>query len=83
MSTILSIRQRCAAGDGVAEIAREEGVSEPTVRKYRDMDDLSPRAAKPRKPRASKIDPYKGVVDSWLAEDRRRRAKQRHTATRC
>ena len=31
MSTILSIRRRCADGDSVAEIAREEGVSEPTV----------------------------------------------------
>lgn len=82
MSTILSIRRRCAAGDSVAEIAREEGVSEPTVRKYRDMDDLSPRAAKPRKARSSKLDPYKGIIDSWLADDRRRRAKQRHTATR-
>lgn len=82
MSTILSIRQRCAAGDSVAEIAREEGVSEPTVRKYRDMDDLSPQVSRPRKPRASKLDPYKGVIDSWLAEDRKRRAKQRHTATR-
>ena len=43
MSTILSIRRRCADGDSVAEIAREEGVSEPTVRKYRDMEDFSPQ----------------------------------------
>ncbi len=82
MSTILSIRQRCADGDSVAEIARDEGVSEPTVRKYRDMDDFSPQASKQRKARASKLDPYKGVIDSWLADDRKRRAKQRHTATR-
>ena len=46
MSTILSIRRRCADGDSVAEIAREEGVSEPTVRKYRDMEDFSPQPAK-------------------------------------
>lgn len=82
MSTILSIRRRCADGDSVAEIAREEGVSEPTVRKYRDMDDFSPQAVKPRKARPSKLDPYKATIDSWLAEDRKRRAKQRHTATR-
>lgn len=42
MSTILSIRQRCANGDSVAQIAGDEGVSEPTVRKCRDMDDMSP-----------------------------------------
>ena len=42
MSTILSIRQRLDAGDSVAQVARDEGVSEPTVRKYRDMDDFPP-----------------------------------------
>lgn len=82
MSTILSIRRRCADGDSVAEVAREEGVSEPTVRKYRDMEDFSPQPAKRRKPRPSKLDPYKATIDSWLVEDRKRRAKQRHTATR-
>lgn len=49
MSTILSIRHRCADGDSVAEIAREEVVSEPTVRKYRDMEDFSPEARKAKK----------------------------------
>lgn len=82
MSTILSIRRRCADGDSVAEIAREEGVSEPTVRKYRDMEDFSPQPAKRRKPRPSKLDPYKATIDSWHVEDRKRRAEQRHTATR-
>ena len=81
MSTILSIRQRLDAGDSVAQVARDEGVSEPTVRKYRDMDDFSPSLKTGRK-RASKLDPYKPVIDSWLLQDRKRRAKQRHTAKR-
>lgn len=81
MSTILSIRQRLDAGDSVAQVARDEGVSEPTVRKYRDMDDFSPSLKAGRK-RASKLDPYKPVIDSWLLQDRKRRAKQRHTARR-
>lgn len=81
MSTILSIKQRCDDGESVARIAREEGVSEPTVRKYRDMDDFSPRLRVKRK-RGSKLDPFKPVIDAWLAEDRRRRPKQRHTARR-
>ena len=34
MPTINMIRQRGARGDTVAEIARDVGVSEPTVRKY-------------------------------------------------
>lgn len=81
MSTILSIKQRCNDGDSVAQIAREEGISEPTVRKYRDMDDFSP-CVKARKRRGSKLDPFKAVIDSWLMEDRKRRPKQRHTARR-
>lgn len=81
MSTILSIRQRLDAGDSVAQVARDEGVSEPTVRKYRDMDDFSPSLKAGRK-QASKLDPYKPVIDSWLLQDRKRRAKQRHTAKR-
>ena len=41
-----------------------------------------PKPAKRRKARASKLDPYKATIDSWLVEDRMRRAKQRHTAAR-
>ena len=81
VSTILAIKRRCANGDSVAQIARDEGVSEPTVRKYRDMEDLSPELPV-RKERGSKLDPYKPIIDSWLMEDRKRRRKQRHTATR-
>ena len=81
MPTIPSIRQRLDAGDSVAQVAGDEGVSEPTVRKCRDMDDFSP-TVKARKGRASKLDPYKPVIDSWLEQDRKRRAKQRHTAKR-
>ena len=81
VSTILSIRQRCANGDSVAQIARDEGVSEPTVRKYRDMDDMSPDLPV-RKERGSMLDPYKPIIDAWLIEDGKRRRKQRHTATR-
>ena len=34
------------------------------------------------KRRAGKLDPFKPIVDAWLAEDARRRPKQRHTARR-
>lgn len=81
MSTILAIKQRLAAGESVAAVARAEGISEPTVRKYRDADDFSPVHRK-RSPRESKLDPYKPTIDGWLAEDRRRRRKQRHSAKR-
>ena len=78
MSTILAIKQRLAAGDSVAAIARAEGISEPTVRKYRDIDDFSP-VCKKHSSRESKLDPYKPTIETWLAEDRRRCRKQRHT----
>ena len=39
---IEDIRRRARAGEPVASIARHVGVSEPTVRKYARMVDLSP-----------------------------------------
>lgn len=38
MPTINSIRSKRARGDSIAQIAREIGVSEPTVRKYLKKD---------------------------------------------
>jgi len=69
------------AGCSVAEISRETGVSEPTVRKYIRKTDFSPTV--PAKKKASSIlDEHKPVVDMWIEEDRRSWHKQRHTATR-
>lgn len=62
-------------------IARAEGVSEPTVRKYLKVDDLSARPPV-RKGRASMLDEWTPVIEQWLAEDRVTWRKQRHTATR-
>lgn len=45
------------------------------------MDKLLLRV-RTRKRRRSKLDPFKPVIDALLAEDRRRRPKQRHTARR-
>ncbi|WP_345917187.1 helix-turn-helix domain-containing protein, partial [Bifidobacterium subtile] len=52
MSRINSIRRRRREGESIASIARAEGVSEPTVRKYLKVDDLSARPPV-RKGRAS------------------------------
>ena len=77
MSTILSIRRRCADGDSVAEIAREEGVSEPTVRKYRGMEDFSPEARKAKKGQGVEARPLQG--DHRLVA-RRRQEEARQAA---
>lgn len=81
MSTANSIRQMWREGASVAKIARKAGVSRDTVYKYRDKDDFSP-AIPSRTPRRSKLDPYKPLVDQWLADDLRNNRKQRHTAKR-
>ena len=81
MPKIQSIRQLRRVGESVAAISRKTGVSEPTVRKYLRVDDLS---AKPpvRASRPSVIDEWTPMIEGWLAEDRETWHKQRHTATR-
>ena len=79
MPTIESIHTRRARGDSIAEIARAEGVSEPTVRKYLKMDDFSPKFPA-RKQRFSILDPYKDTIERWLDEDANTWHKQQHTA---
>lgn len=81
MSTANSIRQMWREGASVAEIARKTGVSRDTVYKYRDKDDFSPTVPV-KAPRRSKLDPYKPLIDQWLADDARSNRKQRHTAKR-
>ena len=81
MPQIQSIRRMRRNGESIASIARRQHVSEPTVRKYLRMDDLSEKPPV-RRTRGSVIDPYLPLVEQWLAEDRASWRKQRHTATR-
>lgn len=80
MSVVHSIRVMRKEGCSIAAIARELHVSEPTVRKYLKVRDLSPKPPV-RKSRPSKIDPWVPLIEQWLAEDRQSWSKQRHTAT--
>ena len=52
-----------------------------TVRKYLKQEDFSPRPPE-EVVRPSKLDPHKGLIDTWLEEDQGRWHKQRHTAKR-
>lgn len=81
MSVVHSIRSMRKEGCSVAAMARELNVSEPTVRKYLKVRDLSPKPPVKRA-RPSKIDPWVPLIEQWLAEDRESWSKQRHTATR-
>ncbi len=82
MSKIYAIRQLRKAGESVAAIAEKEDVSRDTVYKYIAMDDLTPQIPKTSQVRASKIEPYKHIIDAWLDEDAKNWRKQRHTARR-
>ena len=62
-----------------AEISRVTGFDVKTVKKYVNMDDFN-QPPKVRKPRSSKLDPYKETIDAWLEDDKQYRKKQRHTA---
>ena len=81
MPRIQSIRQLRRNGESIASIARKVGAGEPTVRKYPEAGDLSPKPPV-RKRRASAIDEYVPAIEQWLAEDRGTWHRRRHTATR-
>lgn len=67
MPQIQSIRSRRRNGESIASIARSERVSEPTVRKYLRVDDLSARPPVRRR-RGSVIDEWLPVIEGMLAE---------------
>jgi len=81
MTKVRSIKSMHNTGSGVATIARTLNISEPTVRKYLNMDDFNPPPPTCGE-RPSKLDPYKETIDRWLEEDKAVWHKQRHTAKR-
>jgi transposase len=64
----------------VREIQRAHRVGWRTVRAALDSAWPTPRAQYPK--RASRLDPFKPVIDEWLVTDLDAPRKQRHTATR-
>ncbi len=72
-----------AQGPGPSAIATALGLDRKTVRKYLAREDVSPTPPGPVGPaRPSQLDPYTATIPGWLAEDRHRSYKQRHTAQR-
>ena len=66
----------------ITEIAKAVGVDWKTAKKYIVKDDFNKPSPSSKKPRASKLDPFKPLIDSWIEGDERMKAKQRHTAKR-
>lgn len=81
MSKAYSIRQLRMEGDSIAEISRKLEVSRDTVYKHLAMKDLLQRPPTPRA-KASVLDRYRPLIESWLDEDERNWRKRRHTARR-
>lgn len=76
------VRKRCRRGQAVESTARDPGVSAPTVRRYRDVGDLSERPRPGRGPQFPTLGELTTKIDSWLEDDVRQWRKQRHTAVR-
>jgi len=81
MTQIEMVKELQAKGFGPVEIASRLRIDRKTVRKYMQQEDFSPSRSQTRVV-ASKLDPYKETILSWLDEDKRNRYKQRHTAKR-
>ena len=66
----------------ITEIAQAEGIDWKTAKKYILMDNFNKPSPASKKPRASKLDPFKPTIYTWLEEDQRVRPKQRQSAKR-
>ena len=71
-------------GYNISEIAKATARDWKTVAKYIDMADFNEPLPIPASEQrfCPKLDPYKPLIDSWLAEDKKYPRKQRHTATK-
>ena len=66
-------------GRSLRDIAAHTGYHFNTVKKYADKEDWN-MEYRPRKQRASGLDPLKSVIDDWIREDLKRKRKHRRTA---
>jgi len=81
MNQIDQVKDLQRQGLGPCEIAERLGINRKTTAKYMKQEDFS-APAELQAPLPSKLDPWKSIIDQWLAEDLKMRFKQRHTAMR-
>ena len=68
-------------GKSERQVAREFGLARESVRKMLKYS-VPPGYRRQQPPKRPKLDPWVGVIDQILEEDRTRPRKQRHTAKR-
>ena len=82
MELYARVRRACMVeGMSTREAARVFGLHRDTVRKMLEYS-VPPGYRRQSQPRRPKLDPYRGVIDRILEEDRSLPKKQRHTAKR-
>ena len=82
MELYVRVRRACMVdGMSTREAARVFGLHRDTVRKMLEYS-VPPGYRRQSPPRRPKLDPYRGVIDRILEEDRSLPKKQRHTAKR-
>ncbi|HZK15182.1 MAG TPA: IS21 family transposase [Solirubrobacterales bacterium] len=74
-------RDHLREGLSIRELAKRHGVHRRAVRQALDSAVPPPKRA-PRHRPAPKLDPFKAVINEWLAADQEAPRKQRHTARR-
>jgi transposase len=74
-------REVYVEGKSEGQVAREYGLARETVRKMMRYS-TPPGYRRQQPPKRPKLDPWVGVIDQILEEDRTRPRKQRHTAKR-
>ena len=80
MDLYVRVRRACMVeGMSSREAARVFGLHRDTVRKMLEHS-VPPGYRRQSPPRRPKLDPYRGVIDRILEEDRSLPKKQRHTA---
>lgn len=73
-----AIRRDCRAGLSKRAVMRKYGVGHPTIQYA--LESAWPKPRKKLAPRATRLDPYKPLVDQMLRTDLDAPRKQRHTA---
>ena len=68
-------------GLSLRKISERTGYHFNTVKKYVDNEDWN-KEYKPRKQRASLLDPLKPIIDEWIKEDLKRKRKFRRTGVK-
>lgn len=68
-------------GKSIRQIQRETGHHRQTIRKALE-DSSVPQYTQKQSRRSPVLDPVRPIIDRWLAEDKNRPRKQRHTAKR-